>query len=51
MAQKMHAVHYGCWWNKDIEQVIKDSGLVVERVRRYNFGTTWEVVLRPPPSS
>lgn len=46
---KMHAAHYGCWWNKDVEQVIKDSGLVIERVRRYNFGTTWEVVLRPPP--
>ncbi len=24
---KVHADHYGCWWNKDIEQVVKDSGL------------------------
>jgi len=48
---KMHADHYGCWWNKDIEQVIKDSGLVVERKRRYHFGTTYEYVLRPRPRS
>jgi methyltransferase OMS1, mitochondrial len=44
---KMHAAHYGCWWNKDIEEVVKESGLVVDRMRRYNFGTTWEIVLRP----
>lgn len=48
---KMHADHYGCWWNKDIEQVIKDSGLIVERKRRYHFGTTYEYVLRPQPRS
>jgi methyltransferase OMS1 len=48
---KMHAAHYGCWWNKDIAEVIRESGLVVERMRRYNFGTTWEIVLRPAPVS
>ncbi|KAJ9610325.1 hypothetical protein H2200_005102 [Cladophialophora chaetospira] len=48
---KMHADHYGCWWNKDIEQVVKDSGLIVERKRRYHFGTTYEYVLRPRPRS
>lgn len=46
---KMHADHYGCWWNKDIEQVVRDSGLIVESKRRYHFGTTYEYVLRPPP--
>jgi methyltransferase OMS1, mitochondrial len=48
---KMHAAHYGCWWNKDIDEVVKESGLVVERMTRYNFGTTWEIVLRPAPVS
>ncbi|KIX99923.1 uncharacterized protein Z520_04560 [Fonsecaea multimorphosa CBS 102226] len=48
---KMHADHYGCWWNKDIEQIVKDSGLIVERKRRYHFGTTYEYVLRPRPKS
>ncbi|ETN41442.1 uncharacterized protein HMPREF1541_03378 [Cyphellophora europaea CBS 101466] len=46
---KVHALHYGCWWNKDIDQVIAQSGLEVERVRRYHGGTTWEIVLRPTP--
>lgn len=45
----MHADRYGCWFNKDIGDVIEQSGLVVERVRRYHFGTTWEIVLRPAP--
>ena len=44
---KMHANHYGCWWNKDVAETVKQSGLVVERVRRYNFGTTYEYTLRP----
>ena len=48
---KMHAAHYGCWWNKDVAEVIEESGLVIERMRRYNFGTTWEIVLRPASRS
>ena len=44
---KGHATRYGCWWNKDVEQIVKESGLKVQRMRRSNFGTTWEIVLRP----
>ncbi|EXJ82895.1 hypothetical protein A1O3_06711 [Capronia epimyces CBS 606.96] len=44
---KRHADRYGCWWNKDIEQIVLDSGLVVESKKRYHFGTTYEYVLRP----
>ena len=44
---KVHALHYGCWFNKDIDQVIQESGLRVERIRQYHLGTTWEVILRP----
>ncbi|KIX03164.1 uncharacterized protein Z518_06715 [Rhinocladiella mackenziei CBS 650.93] len=44
---KMHAHRYGCWWNKDIEQVVRDSGLIIESKRRYHFGTTYEYILRP----
>ena len=44
---KGHAAHYGCWWNKDVEQIVKESGLKIERMRRSNLGTTWEIVLRP----
>ncbi|KIV78699.1 hypothetical protein PV11_06320 [Exophiala sideris] len=44
---KMHAHRYGCWNNKDIDQVIIDSGLEIESKKRYHFGTTYEYVLRP----
>ncbi|KAK6379328.1 hypothetical protein LTS17_006246 [Exophiala oligosperma] len=46
---KLHAHRYGCWNNKDIDQVIRDSGLIVESKRRYHLGTTYEYVLRPNP--
>lgn len=42
-----HADHYGCWWNRDIGAIVKQSGLEIEYVTRYHLGTTWEVVLRP----
>lgn len=37
----------GCWWNRDIEQIIEDSGLVVERMRRKHFGTLYIIEARP----
>lgn len=45
----MHADRYGCWYNKDIGKIIDEAGLVVERIKRYHFGTVWEIVLRPAP--
>lgn len=45
----MHANRYGCWYNKDIEKIVQESGLVVERVKRHYFGTVLEIVLRPAP--
>lgn len=48
---KRHADRYGCWWNKDIDQIVRDSGLVVESKKRYHFGTTYEYVLRPRTAS
>jgi methyltransferase OMS1 len=42
-----HADHYGCWWNRDIGAIVEQSGLEVEYMKRYHWGTTWELVLRP----
>ena len=42
-----HAKEHGCWWNKDIGKIVEDSGLEVVNIRRYNFGTTWWVELKP----
>lgn len=42
-----HATRYGCWWNRDIGQIIEQSGLEVVDIQRYHLGTTWKVILRP----
>ena len=42
-----HADEHGCWWNKDIGKIVEESGLEVVNIKRYNFGTTWWLQLRP----
>jgi methyltransferase OMS1 len=42
-----HADRYGCWWNRDIGTIVEKSGLEVEYMKRYHWGTTWELALRP----
>lgn len=43
-----HAKNWGCVWNRDLDQIIADSGcLDVEILSRYHFGTTYYVVCRP----
>ena len=42
-----HADLHGCMWNKDIGQIVEESGLEVVRLERYNFGTTWWIELKP----
>ncbi|KAH0541423.1 hypothetical protein FGG08_004113 [Glutinoglossum americanum] len=43
----VHANRYGCWWNRDIGKIVKESGLEVVKIKRYHLGTTWWVELRP----
>ncbi|CUS14851.1 unnamed protein product [Tuber aestivum] len=43
-----HARRWGCWWNRDIGELVERSGLKLLEVRRYHFGTTWWVVAVPP---
>ncbi|KAL3466635.1 ubiquinone/menaquinone biosynthesis-related protein [Aspergillus heterothallicus] len=42
-----HADRHGCWWNRDIGQIVRDSGLEIVEEERWHFGTTWRYVLRP----
>lgn len=44
-----HADRHGCWWNKDIGEVVEKSGLEVVERKRWHLGTTWGFVLRPVP--
>ena len=49
-----HAEKYGCYHNRDIGEIIKKSGLVVESIRRpfwWNLGTVWVVEARAPTGS
>ncbi|KAJ3383328.1 Methyltransferase-like protein 7B [Lobulomyces angularis] len=39
-----HATDWGCWWNRDIENLVKEAGLIVKEYHRYNFGTTYYIV-------
>lgn len=42
-----HAKNWGCVWNRDIEKLVKDSGLEVEKLDTWHFGTTYYVVCKP----
>ena len=42
-----HADRHGCWWNRDIGELVERSGLVVVEEKRWHLGTTWAFVLRP----
>ncbi|RPA90900.1 S-adenosyl-L-methionine-dependent methyltransferase [Choiromyces venosus 120613-1] len=43
-----HAKRWGCWWNRDVGELVERSGLRVLEVRRYHFGTTWWIEAVPP---
>lgn len=42
-----HADRHGCWWNRDIGEIVRESGLEVVESKRWHLGTTWQFVLRP----
>jgi methyltransferase OMS1, mitochondrial len=44
----VRAKKMGCWWNRDIGQLIEKTGLEIVELKRYNFGTTWYVELKRP---
>ncbi|KAK2809600.1 hypothetical protein FQN50_003654 [Emmonsiellopsis sp. PD_5] len=45
-----HAMKHGCWWNRDIEEVVRESGLEVVESKRWHWGTTYRFVLRVNPN-
>ena len=45
-----HAEKYGCYHNRDIGSIVKESGLIIESIRRpiwWNLGTVWVIEARP----
>lgn len=41
-----HAAEFGCWWNKDIINIVEQSGLELVALKRKHFGTTYWIELR-----
>lgn len=44
---KAHADRYGCWYNKDIGDIVRRSGLEIVEEKRFDLGTTYWYVLKP----
>ena len=42
-----HAKNWGCVWNRDLDQIIEESGLEMDTLHTWHFGTTYYVVCRP----
>lgn len=42
---KAHADRHGCWWNRDLDRIVEESGLQIVSSRRYHLGTTAMFVL------
>jgi len=45
-----HAEKWGCWWNRDINQIVEEAGLVVHEKANYHLGTGYVIVASPPPA-
>lgn len=42
-----HAKNWGCVYNRDLDAILKESGLQIETLWTWHFGTTYYVVCRP----
>ena len=42
-----HAQKWGCWFNRPLDRHIEQSGLIVDSMWRWHFGTTYYVVAAP----
>lgn len=45
-----HVERWGCIWNRDIAQLVEESGLEVEQLWRFHLGTTYYIIARPAGS-
>jgi len=46
-----HAANWGCIWDRDIDEIVRESGLIVRSSHRFHLGTTYYVVGEPCPES
>lgn len=45
-----HAKQFGCWWNRDLGEIVKESGLDIVDMHTvwWHGGTTWWIELKQP---
>lgn len=43
-----HAKNWGCVWNRDLDDIIEQSGIELETLTTWHFGTTYYCVCSPP---
>jgi methyltransferase OMS1 len=45
-----HAKEFGCWWNRDLSEIVNKSGLEIMEMRSvwWHGGTTWWIELKKP---
>mmetsp|Transcript_3576 Transcript_3576/g.8773 ORF Transcript_3576/g.8773 Transcript_3576/m.8773 type:complete len:287 (+) Transcript_3576:89-949(+) len=41
-----HAKKWGCWWNRDIQEIVRQSGLQIVERKSYHLGTTHMVIAK-----
>jgi methyltransferase OMS1 len=46
-----HAQRWGCWFNRDILNLVDQAGLDVVSIKRKHFGTTYLIIARPKQTS
>jgi methyltransferase OMS1 len=48
--QTNHFAEWGCWWNRNIDDIIEKSNIDVVCHRKYLFGTFHHIIARPKSS-
>eukprot|EP01127_Copromyxa_protea_P012366 TRINITY_DN3216_c0_g1_i1.p1 TRINITY_DN3216_c0_g1~~TRINITY_DN3216_c0_g1_i1.p1 ORF type:complete len:136 (-),score=26.88 TRINITY_DN3216_c0_g1_i1:10-417(-) len=44
---ELHHADWGCWWNRNIEQLVTEAGLEIVNTKKQNLGTTYFYVAKP----
>eukprot|EP01067_Filipodium_phascolosomae_P002063 Filipodium_phascolosomae@DN2280_c0_g1_i2.p1 len=42
-----HAVHHGCWFNRDIKGIVQKAGLTIDSEKTMHFGTLYMLICTP----
>lgn len=42
-----HSNKWGCWWNRDIDEILKLSNIQIIKLRKFHFGTTYYIIAKP----